>query len=235
MTRRDLTVGHEHADVTSGWLRPAVFGAMDGLVSNFALIAGVTGGSGERSVVILAGLAGLAAGAFSMAAGEYSSVAAQAEHAEAEIAVEREELLRNPSGEQAELADKYVKRGLDPELADEVARQLHRNPETALDVHTREELGVTPDDLPSPRLAALSSFLSFAVGALIPVLPYLLGATALWPAAVVSLLGLFVCGAVVTRVTSRRWWYGGLRQLVLGAAAATLTYAFGNAVGTGLG
>jgi vacuolar iron transporter family protein len=235
MTRRDLTVGHEHADVTSGWLRPAVFGAMDGLVSNFALIAGVTGGSGERSVVILAGLAGLAAGAFSMAAGEYSSVAAQAEHAEAEIAVEREELLRNPSGEQAELADKYVKRGLDPELADEVARQLHRNPETALDVHTREELGVTPDDLPSPRLAALSSFLSFAVGALIPVLPYLLGATALWPAAVVSLLGLFVCGAVVTRVTSRRWWYGGLRQLVLGATAATLTYAFGNAVGTGLG
>ncbi|HET6918950.1 MAG TPA: VIT1/CCC1 transporter family protein [Jiangellaceae bacterium] len=235
MTRRDLTVGHEHADVTSGWLRPAVFGAMDGLVSNFALIAGVTGGSGERSVVILAGLAGLAAGAFSMAAGEYSSVAAQAEHAEAEIAVEREELLRNPSGEQAELADKYVKRGLDPELADEVARQLHQNPETALDVHTREELGVTPDDLPSPRLAALSSFLSFAVGALIPVLPYLLGATALWPAAVVSLLGLFVCGAVVTRVTSRRWWYGGLRQLVLGAAAATLTYAFGNAVGTGLG
>jgi VIT1/CCC1 family predicted Fe2+/Mn2+ transporter len=235
MTRRDLTVGHEHADVTSGWLRPAVFGAMDGLVSNFALIAGVAGGSGDRSVVILAGLAGLAAGAFSMAAGEYSSVAAQAEHAEAEIAVEREELLRNPSGEQAELADKYVKRGLDPELADEVARQLHRNPETALDVHTREELGVTPDDLPSPRLAALSSFLSFAVGALIPVLPYLLGATALWPAAVVSLLGLFVCGAVVTRVTSRRWWYGGLRQLVLGAAAATLTYAFGNAVGTGLG
>jgi VIT1/CCC1 family predicted Fe2+/Mn2+ transporter len=235
MTRRDLTVGHEHADVTSGWLRPAVFGAMDGLVSNFALIAGVTGGSGERSVVILAGLAGLAAGAFSMAAGEYSSVAAQAEHAEAEIAVEREELLRNPSGEQAELADKYVKRGLDPELADEVARQLHQNPETALDVHTREELGVTPDDLPSPRLAALSSFLSFAVGALIPVLPYLLGATALWPAAVVSLLGLFVCGAVVTRVTSRRWWYGGLRQLVLGATAATLTYAFGNAVGTGLG
>jgi len=102
-------------------------------------------------------------------------------------------------------------------------------------VHTREELGVTPDELPSPRLAALSSFLSFAVGALIPVLPYLFGATALWPAAVVALFGLFVCGAVVTRVTSRPWWYGGLRQLVLGAAAATLTYAFGNAVGTGLG
>ena len=235
MTSRNTTVGHEHADVTTGWLRPAVFGAMDGLVSNFALVAGVTGGSGDRSVVILAGMAGLAAGAFSMAAGEYTSVAAQAEHAEAEIAVEREELLRNPTGEQAELADMYVERGLDRELAAEVSRQLHRNLETALEVHAREELGVTLDDLPSPRLAALSSFLSFGVGALIPVLPYLLGATALWPAAVIALLGLFVCGAVVTRVTSRRWWYGGLRQLLLGAAAATLTYAFGNAVGTGLG
>jgi VIT1/CCC1 family predicted Fe2+/Mn2+ transporter len=235
MTSRDMTVRHEHADVTGGWLRPAVFGAMDGLVSNFALISGVAGGSGNRSVVILAGLAGLAAGAFSMAAGEYTSVAAQAEHAEAEIAIEREELQRNPGGEQAELADMYVERGLDPDLAQEVARQLHRSPETALEVHTREEIGLTLDDLPSPRLAALSSFLSFAAGALIPVLPYLFGATVLWPAAVVALLGLFVCGAVVTRVTSRRWWYGGLRQLVLGAVAAALTYAFGNAVGTGLG
>jgi VIT1/CCC1 family predicted Fe2+/Mn2+ transporter len=235
MTGEQTTIGHEHADVTGGWLRPAVFGAMDGLVSNFALISGVAGGSGDPSVVILAGLAGLAAGAFSMAAGEYTSVAAQAEHAEAEIAIEREELRRNPGGEQAELADMYVERGLDSDLAAEVARQLHRNPEMALDVHTREELGVTLDDLPSPRLAALSSFLSFAVGALVPVLPYLFGATALWPAAVVALLGLFVCGALVTRLTSRPWWYGGLRQLVLGAAAAMLTYAFGNAVGTGLG
>jgi VIT1/CCC1 family predicted Fe2+/Mn2+ transporter len=235
MTGENVTISHEHADVTGGWLRPAVFGAMDGLVSNFALIAGVAGGSGEPSVVILAGLAGLAAGAFSMAAGEYTSVAAQAEQAEAEIAVEREELRRNPRGEQAELAAKYVEKGLDRDLAAEVARQLHRDPQTALDVHTREELGVTLDDLPSPRLAALSSFLSFGAGALVPVLPYLFGATVLWPAAVLSLLGLFVCGAVVTRVTSRPWWYGGLRQLVLGAVAATLTYAFGNAVGTGLG
>jgi vacuolar iron transporter family protein len=235
MTSSAPTVGHEHADVTGGWLRPAVFGAMDGLVSNFALIAGVAAGSGNRSVVILAGLAGLAAGAFSMAAGEYTSVASQAEHAQAEIAVEREELRRNPTGEQAELAAMYAARGLDPDLAAEVARQLHRNPETALHVHAREELGLTPGDLPSPRLAAGSSFLSFAVGALVPVLPYLFGASALWPAAVLALLGLFVCGAVVTTVTSRPWWYGGLRQLVLGAAAAALTYAFGNAVGTGLG
>jgi len=228
-------VGHEHPDVTGGWLRPAVFGAMDGLVSNFALIAGVAGGSGDRQVIVLAGLAGLAAGAFSMAAGEYTSVAAQAELAEAEIAVERRELIINPHGEEQELAELYAAKGLDAELAAEVARQLHRDPDLALDVHAREELGVTLDDLPSPRLAAASSFLSFAAGALVPVLPYLLGAHALWPAVVVALLGLFLCGAVVTRVTSRPWWFGGLRQLVLGAAAASLTYAFGSLVGAGLG
>jgi vacuolar iron transporter family protein len=228
-------VAHEHADVTGGWLRPAVFGAMDGLVSNFALIAGVAGGGVDRTVIVLAGLAGLAAGAFSMAAGEYTSVAAQAELAEAEIAVEREELRINAAAEERELAAMYVDRGLDPDLAAEVARQLHRDPETALNVHAREELGVTPGELPSPRLAATSSFLSFAVGALIPVLPYLLGLDALWLVTVLSLAGLFVCGAVVTQVTSRPWWYGGIRQLVLGSTAAALTYAFGNLVGAGLG
>jgi vacuolar iron transporter family protein len=235
MTGGSARVAHEHADVTGGWLRPAVFGAMDGLVSNFALIAGVAGGGVDRTVIMLAGLAGLAAGAFSMAAGEYTSVAAQAELAEAEIAVEREELRTNAAAEERELAAMYVDRGLDPDLAAEVARQLHRDPETALNVHAREELGVTPGELPSPRLAATSSFLSFAVGALIPVLPYLLGLDALWLVTVLSLAGLFVCGAVVTQVTSRPWWYGGIRQLVLGSAAAALTYAFGNLVGAGLG
>jgi VIT1/CCC1 family predicted Fe2+/Mn2+ transporter len=235
MTGGPAQVAHEHADVTGGWLRPAVFGAMDGLVSNFALIAGVAGGGVDRTVIVLAGLAGLAAGAFSMAAGEYTSVAAQAELAEAEIAVEREELRINAAAEERELAAMYVDRGLDPDLAAEVARQLHRDPETALNVHAREELGVTPGELPSPRLAATSSFLSFAVGALIPVLPYLLGLDALWLVTVLSLAGLFACGAVVTQVTSRPWWYGGIRQLVLGSTAAALTYAFGNLVGAGLG
>jgi vacuolar iron transporter family protein len=235
MTRGTARVGHEHADVTGGWLRPAVFGAMDGLVSNFALIAGVAGGGVDRSVIILAGLAGLAAGAFSMAAGEYTSVATQAELAEAEISLEREELRTNPDAEERELADMYVAKGLEPELAKEVARQLHLDPDRALDVHTREELGVTLGDLPSPRLAAASSFVAFAVGALVPVMPYLLGARTLWPAVVVSLLGLFLTGAAVTRLTSRPWWYGGIRQLVLGSTAAALTYAFGNLVGAGLG
>ncbi|MGH8838505.1 MAG: VIT1/CCC1 transporter family protein [Jiangellaceae bacterium] len=235
MTHGTARVGHEHADVTGGWLRPAVFGAMDGLVSNFALIAGVAGGGVDQSVIILAGLAGLAAGAFSMAAGEYTSVATQAELAEAEISLEREELRTNPDAEERELADMYVAKGLEPELAKEVARQLHLDPDRALDVHTREELGVTLGDLPSPRLAAASSFAAFAVGALVPVMPYLLGAQTLWPAVVVSLLGLFLTGAAVTRLTSRPWWYGGIRQLVLGSTAAALTYAFGNLVGAGLG
>jgi vacuolar iron transporter family protein len=235
MTRGTARVEHEHADVTGGWLRPAVFGAMDGLVSNFALIAGVAGGGVNRSVIILAGLAGLAAGAFSMAAGEYTSVAAQAELAEAEISLEREELRTNPDAEEQELADMYVAKGLEPELAKEVARQLHLDPDRALDVHTREELGVTLGDLPSPRLAAVSSFVAFAIGALVPVVPYLLGALTLLPAVVVALVGLFLTGAAVTHLTSRPWWYGGIRQLVLGSAAAALTYAFGNLVGAGLG
>jgi VIT1/CCC1 family predicted Fe2+/Mn2+ transporter len=235
MSTETPAINHEHADVTGGWLRPAVFGAMDGLVSNFALIAGVAGGGAPRQVVILAGLAGLSAGAFSMAAGEYTSVASQAESAEAEIAKEREELRNNPEGEMAELAAMYVERGVDPELAEEVSRQIHRDPENAVNVHAREELGVTLADLPSPVLAAVSSFVSFALGAIIPVVPYLLGSDVLLPGIVVSLIGLFAAGAVVTRFTSRSWWFGGIRQLVLGAIAAALTYGIGNLVGAGLG
>ena len=235
MSTETPAISHEHADVTGGWLRPAVFGAMDGLVSNFALIAGVAGGGAPRQVVILAGLAGLSAGAFSMAAGEYTSVASQAENAEAEIAKEREELRSNPEGEMAELAAMYVERGVDPELAEEVSRQIHRDPENAVNVHAREELGVTLEDLPSPVLAAVSSFFSFAIGAIIPLVPYLVGSDALLPGIVVSLFGLFAAGALVTRFTSRPWWFGGLRQLFLGAIAAALTYGIGNLVGAGLG
>jgi VIT1/CCC1 family predicted Fe2+/Mn2+ transporter len=223
---------HRHRDVTGGWLRPAVFGAMDGLVSNFALIAGVAGGQASQKVVLLAGLAGLAAGAFSMAAGEYISVASQSELAEAEIEVERLELARHPAAEERELAEVFEARGVDPETAAEVARQLSRDPDEALEVHSREELGVTPGDLPSPVLAAGSSFLSFAVGALLPVLPYLLGATSLWPAAGVAALGLFIAGALVSRVTTRAWWFGGTRQLLFGAAAAAITYGVGALIGT---
>ncbi|MEV8371962.1 VIT1/CCC1 transporter family protein [Kribbella sp. NPDC056861] len=227
---------HTHRDVTGGWLRPAVFGAMDGLVSNFALIAGMDGGteSGSRFVV-LAGLAGLAAGAFSMAAGEYTSVASQRELARAEIEVERREIQRHPNDEERELSETYQHKGLDPELADKVAQQFHANPEQALEEHVREELGLDPNDLPSPVVAAGSSFVCFAVGALIPLLPYLLGATSVIPALVMSLTALFICGAVVSRVTTRSWWYSGLRQLILGGAAAALTYFVGTLVGPGIG
>ena len=225
-------VQHEHADVAGGWLRPAVFGASDGLVSNLALIAGVAGGSSNSEIVLLAGMAGLAAGAFSMAAGEYVSVRSQAEHALAEIEIERAEIEKRPHAEERELAAMYVAKGLDPALARDVARQLSRDPAVALDVHVREELGLDPMSLPSATLAAGSSFVSFALGALVPVLPYLFGADGLLPAVVLTLLGLFVCGAMVTRLTPRPWWYGGARQALIGAGAAAVTYGIGTLVGT---
>lgn len=228
-----------HRDVTGGWLRPAVFGAMDGLVSNFALMAGVAGGTagladGNRSAVVLAGLAGLAAGAFSMAAGEYTSVASQSELAEQEFENERRELSRNPEAEAKELAEIWVARGIDRGLAVEMASQLAKNPDAALEVHAREELGMAPGELPSPWLAAGSSFLSFVVGAVIPVLPYAFGATTLVWSLVLSLIGLFAAGAIVSRVTARSWWFSGLRQIFVGALAAAVTFGVGSLVGTSL-
>lgn len=228
-------IDHTHRDIAGGWLRPAVFGAMDGLVSNFALIAGVAGSAASAKTIAITGLAGLAGGAFSMAAGEYTSVASQAELAQAEVEIERRELVRAPEAEKRELAELYIARGLDEELAYQVATQLSRDPDLALEVHAREELGVDPHDLPSPWLAAGSSFASFALGAVLPLLPYLLGATVLWPALVLTLVGLFAAGAVVSRVTGRPWWFGGLRQLALGGAAGGLTYLLGMAIGHGLG
>ena len=226
---------HTHRDVSGGWLRPAVFGAMDGLVSNLALMTGVAGGAVSHRTIVITGLAGLAAGAFSMAAGEYTSVASQRELVEAELDVERRELRKHPKDEERELAELYQARGVEPGLAREVARQLSEDPEQALEIHAREELGIDPGDLPSPTVAAVSSFGSFALGALLPVLPYLLGATALWPALLLAVLGLFACGAIVARVTAKSWWYSGLRQLALGGAAAGVTYALGTLFGTAVG
>ncbi|GLX48178.1 membrane protein [Streptomyces hygroscopicus subsp. hygroscopicus] len=226
---------HTHRDVNGGWLRPAVFGAMDGLVSNLALMTGVAGGSVSPQTIVITGLAGLAAGAFSMAAGEYTSVASQRDLVEAELDVERRELRKHPQDEEDELAALYVARGVSPELAREVARQLSKDPEQALEIHAREELGIDPGELPSPLVAAVSSFGAFALGALLPVLPYLLGATVLWPALLLALIGLFGCGAVVAKVTARTWWFSGLRQLALGGAAAGVTYALGALFGTAVG
>jgi VIT1/CCC1 family predicted Fe2+/Mn2+ transporter len=231
-TRRNAEVHHDHRDVTGGRLRPAVFGAMDGLVSNFALMSGVAGGSTGAAPVVLAGLAGLASGAFSMAVGEYTSVAAQRELALAEIEIERRELDASPAAELDELTALYVARGLDRPLAAQVAEQLSRDPERALEIHVREEMGLDAADLPSPWTAATASLAAFSLGALVPLLPYLFGAQDLWPAAVFALVGLFATGVVASRVTSRPWWYTGTRQVLLGAAAAGVTYLVGSWVGS---
>jgi VIT1/CCC1 family predicted Fe2+/Mn2+ transporter len=223
---------HDHRDVTGGWLRPAVFGVTDGLVSNTALIAGVAGAQISAHNVAITGLAGLVSGAFSMAAGEYVSVASQAELTRAEIEIEKAEIARVPLAEQAELAAIYVGRGVEPELAKEVARQLSRDPEQVWRVHAREELGVNPDDLPSPWTAAGSSFVAFSLGALLPLLPYLFGATTLPVSILLAGAALFGAGSLVSRFTTRHWFYAGARQLLLGAAAAAVTYGIGSAVGS---
>lgn len=238
--RQPFEINHTHRDVTGGWLRPAVFGASDGLVSNLALIAGVAGGSAAAGAdtaeaVVLAGLAGLAAGAFSMAVGEYVSVASQTELAQAEIELERTELIHNPDAELAELVETYVQRGVDRDLASMVAEQLSEDTSQALELHVREELGIDPHDLPSPLSAAISSFLAFSVGALVPLLPYLLGATTLLPAVLLSGAAAFAVGVGVSRVTVRSWWFSGCRQLLLGGVAAAVTFGVGTLVGAGLG
>ncbi|MDG4802302.1 VIT1/CCC1 transporter family protein [Micromonospora sp. WMMD980] len=224
-----------HADVSGGWLRPAVFGAMDGLVTNIALIAGVGGGGVSPRSVVLTGTAGLVAGAISMGLGEYTSVRSANEQVAAEVAKERRELERHPEAEARELADAWVARGLPLDLATQVAEAVRRNPEEALRVHVREELGVDPDDQPSPWAAAISSFVCFSVGALVPLLPYLLGFTSLWLALGVGGVGLFLAGAIVARFTYRSWWTSGLRQLLLGALAAGATYLIGALIGVGGG
>jgi VIT1/CCC1 family predicted Fe2+/Mn2+ transporter len=234
LVEQQTELHHSHRDVTGGWLRPATFGVMDGLVSNFALVAGVVGGGARGNVVIMTGLAGLVAGACSMASGEFTSVSSQTELMQAEIEVERAELKANPEDEMRELALMYEAKGLRPELAAEVARELSSNPEVALDVHVREELGVDPNDLPSPWIAAGSSFAAFALGALIPLLPFVFGASSVLPSMLLSVLGLVVTGGVVARITTRPFWYGGGRQLLLGGLSAAVTYAIGLLVGTGL-
>jgi VIT1/CCC1 family predicted Fe2+/Mn2+ transporter len=219
--------GHQHRDVAGGWLRPAVFGAMDGLVTNVSLIAGVGGGGGTHQTLVLTGLAGLAAGAFSMATGEFVSVSSQNELVAAEVSKERAELLIHPESEQRELAEVFIGRGVDPDLAAQVAKQVSAHPEQALAVHVREELGVDPQDLPSPVTAAAASLVTFAVGALIPLLPYLLGYSSLGAALVLAAAAAFVGGGLVARITARPFLNGALRQLLLAAVAAGLTYAIG--------
>jgi len=223
--------GPEHRDVSGGWLRPAVFGAMDGLVTNVSLIAGVGGGGGSRHAIVLTGLAGLAAGAFSMAAGEYVSVSSQNELVQSEVAKERHELATNAAAEQMELVGMLRRRGISAATARLAAAEISAHPEKALAVHALEELGVNPAELPSPFVAAAASLASFAVGAFIPLLPYLAGGDSLWLALGLAALAAVAGGGVVARLTGRPFWRGAVRQLALGALAAGVTYLIGLAVG----
>jgi vacuolar iron transporter family protein len=222
---------HQHRDVAGGWLRPAVFGAMDGLVTNVSLIAGVGGGGGSVRAITLSGLAGLAAGACSMAAGEFVSVASQNELVDAEVRSERAELENHPDEERRELEATFRARGVDADLAARVVEQISAHPEHALAVHVREELGVNPHALPSPLAAAMASFVAFAVGAMIPLLPYLVGLPVLGVSLGASAIAAVIGGGIVSRLTNRPVWYGALRQLALGAAAAAVTFGIGHLVG----
>ena len=223
-----MTLPEHHADVSGGWLRAATFGAMDGLVTNIALIAGVGGGGASRHTLILTGVAGLVAGAISMGIGEYTSVRTQNDQVGAELDKELRELRLNPDGEADELVEMWTARGLPEPLARQVADVLKANPAQALRVHAQEELGVVPDELPSPWTAAGSSFVCFAIGALVPLLTYLLGFDSLVAALTVGGVGLFTAGVLVSRFTRQSWLLSGLRQLLLGAAAAAATYAIGS-------
>ncbi len=217
--------------MSGGWLRPAVFGAMDGLVTNVSLIAGVGGGGGSRHALILTGLAGLAAGAFSMAAGEYVSVSSQNELIMSEVDKERHELAHNAVAEQAELAGMLRRRGVSAATALLAAAEISEHPENALAVHTLEELGVNPAELPSPVIAAGASLATFAVGAVVPLLPYLLGFDALAVALGLSAIAAITGGGLVARLTNRPVMRGAVRQLILGILAAGITYLIGRAVG----
>jgi VIT1/CCC1 family predicted Fe2+/Mn2+ transporter len=200
---------------------------MDGLVSNFALIAGVAGGHLSAHYIAITGWAGLVAGAGSMAGGEYISVQSQNELTEREVAIEKEALEHEAEAELDELTEVYIDRGVDPDTASLVATQISQDPEQALLVHSLVELGVNPGELPSPFVAAASSLVSFSIGAFLPLIPYIMGGSALWPAAVISVIALFVAGSFVSRFTIRSWWYSGARQLIFGAVTAAVTYGVG--------
>jgi VIT1/CCC1 family predicted Fe2+/Mn2+ transporter len=214
-----------------------IFGVSDGLVSNLALVMGVAGASGaaggEGRFILLAGVAGLLAGAFSMAAGEYISMQSQRELFERQIALERSELEAMPEEEQAEMAALYRGKGFLPEEADAIAARLFEDPERALDTLVREELGLDPDELGSPLGAATGSFVAFAIGASVPVLPYVVtgGGVAFYSSLALSLVALFGVGAAVSLLTGRGVLFSGARQVVIGAAAALVTYVVGSALG----
>jgi VIT1/CCC1 family predicted Fe2+/Mn2+ transporter len=227
-----------HRADTSGKWRAAIFGISDGLVSNTALVMGFAGSGIDRGVVLFAGIAGLLAGAFSMAAGEYVSMASQRDLFRREIDMEARELAEKPEEEQRELELIYRAKGLDRETAKTTAARIMSDPQTALDTLVREELGLNPDELGSPIKAALFSFIAFAMGAFVVVVPYLFtgGNLALVIAIALAGLAMLVVGGAVGRYSGRGIWHGALRQLMVGTIAAGVTFAIGRIIGalTGL-
>ena len=228
-----LDVEGWHRATYGGSLRAAVFGVNDGLISNFSLVMGVAGANVEPRFVLLAGVAGLLAGASSMAAGEYVSVRSQRELYEQQIEVERQELEMAPEEEKEELSLIYQAKGIPLKQAEELAARILASPEGAIDTLAREELGLDPSALGSPWAAAASSFIAFAVGATLPVLPYLLisGNRAFFASALVSGLALFIVGALIAVFTARGILFSGLRLVGIGALAAAFTYFIGRVLG----
>jgi VIT1/CCC1 family predicted Fe2+/Mn2+ transporter len=226
-----------HRITAGGSLRAAVFGVNDGLVSNLALIMGVAGGASDPAIILLAGVAGLVAGAGSMAAGEWVSVRSQRELYERELTVERWELEEFPDDERLELELIYQAKGMGVEQAGALAEQIMADPDIALDTLAREELGLNPGDLGSPWTAAISSFIAFAVGAIVPLLPFLFGATgggAVLASALLSAVALATVGATISMFTGRSVWRSGLRMVAIGGGAAAVTYLIGSLVGINL-
>ncbi|HEY8491080.1 MAG TPA: VIT1/CCC1 transporter family protein [Dehalococcoidia bacterium] len=227
-----------HRGAAGGSLRAGVFGVNDGLVSNLSLVMGVSGASPGADVILLAGVAGLLAGAFSMAAGEYVSMRSQRELFERNLAMERDELRAVPEEEQEELSLIYQAKGVPKAEADRVAARIMEDPESALDTLAREELGLDPSELGSPWGAAASSFIMFALGAVIPVLPYIFGGAGLGAflaSAVLSGLALFGVGAALSIFTGRSALLSGGRMLAIGGAAAAVTYGVGTLLGVSAG
>ncbi len=227
---------HHHRDITGGRERAAVFGASDGLVSNVSLILGVAGASPGPGIVRLAGLAGLIAGAVSMAAGEYVSMKAQSELLERELEMERVELRRNPHVETVELTQIYQSRGMQPDRARELAKEMMSDPELALQTHAREELGIDPGSLGSPGGAAVSSFVAFAIGALVPLVPWFFASGDAATAASVALgaSGSALIGYLLSRFTGRSALRSIARQVAIAAVAGAVTYVVGSALGVGV-
>jgi VIT1/CCC1 family predicted Fe2+/Mn2+ transporter len=233
MARQAETHEGHHRDVTGGAARAAVFGVSDGLVSNLGLILGVAGADPAPDVVRVAGMAGLLAGAISMAAGEYNSVRVQNELFERELELERVELRRNPEGETAELAEVYEARGVPGHRARELAQAMMADPDMALEVHAKEELGMSPQALASPISAASSSLVTFSIGALIPLAPWFFteGAAATITSLALAVVAAVVVGWVIASSAQRPVLRVVVRQLLFTLVPAAITYAVGSALG----